>query len=131
MTSGRVFTNRSAILFCTKSYFSLVGGTAPISLNSLRSCPLLKKYWIIHHKHCQTGQKQKQRTSWKRPVFCFYNYCIPIIFLKFSYAVSSLKISTISGLTIFSNIFKESGSITFDKIKFLSISVNGSPIADL
>ena len=75
------------------------------------------------------NKNREQVLKWL--VLCFFNYCIPVIFLKFSYAVSSFNISTISGVTIFSKAFKESGSVTFDKIKFLSMSVNGSPIADL
>jgi len=35
MVLGRVFAKRRAVLFCTKSYLSLVGGTSPIPLNSL------------------------------------------------------------------------------------------------
>ena len=35
MVLGRVFAKWRAVLFCTKSYFPLVGGTSPIPLNSL------------------------------------------------------------------------------------------------
>ena len=35
MVLGRVFAKRRAVLFCTKSYYPLVGGTSPIPLNSL------------------------------------------------------------------------------------------------
>lgn len=35
MVLGRVFAKWRAVLFCTKSYFSLVGGTSPIPLNKL------------------------------------------------------------------------------------------------
>ena len=34
MVLGHVFAKWRAVLFCTKSYFSLVGGTSPIPLNS-------------------------------------------------------------------------------------------------
>lgn len=35
MVLGRVFAKLRAVLFCTKSYYPLVGGTSPIPLNSL------------------------------------------------------------------------------------------------
>lgn len=35
MVLGRVFAKWRAVLFCTKSYYTLVGGTSPIPLNSL------------------------------------------------------------------------------------------------
>ncbi len=35
MVLGRVFAKWRAVLFCTKSYYPLVGGTSPIPLNSL------------------------------------------------------------------------------------------------
>ena len=35
MVLGRVFAKRRAVLFCTKSYYPLVGGTSPIPLNKL------------------------------------------------------------------------------------------------
>ena len=35
MVLGRVFAKQRAVLFCTKSYFPLVGGTSPIPLNKL------------------------------------------------------------------------------------------------
>lgn len=35
MVLGRVFAKWRAVLFCTKSYFTLVGGTSPIPLNKL------------------------------------------------------------------------------------------------
>ena len=35
MVLGRVFAKWRAVLFCTKSYFPLVGGTSPIPLNKL------------------------------------------------------------------------------------------------
>lgn len=35
MVLGRVFAKWQAVLFCTKSYYPLVGGTSPIPLNSL------------------------------------------------------------------------------------------------
>lgn len=35
MVLGRVFAKWRAVLFCTKSYFTFVGGTSPIPLNKL------------------------------------------------------------------------------------------------
>lgn len=35
MVLGRVFAKWRAVLFCTKSYYPLVGGTSPIPLNKL------------------------------------------------------------------------------------------------
>lgn len=35
MVLGRVFAKWRAVLFCTKSYYPLIGGTSPIPLNSL------------------------------------------------------------------------------------------------
>ena len=37
MVLGRVFAKRRAVLFCTKSYFPLVGGTSTIPLNKLNA----------------------------------------------------------------------------------------------
>ena len=37
MVLGRVFAKWRAVLFCTKSYFPLVGGTSPIPLNKLNA----------------------------------------------------------------------------------------------
>ena len=37
MVLGRVFAKWRAVLFCTKSYYPLVGGTSPIPLNKLNA----------------------------------------------------------------------------------------------
>mgnify|MGYP003290629669 CR=1 FL=1 len=37
MVLGRGYAKRRAVLFCTKSYYPLVGGTSPIPLNKLNA----------------------------------------------------------------------------------------------